>query len=676
MTAALSTTKTLLAVATGSNQMETTRIDALAESMQCSAEKGVENIQTVCPIQTPLVGDTVTTTATSTTTGKLVKNTASETPPLPRNQRQQQQQGQHQESLHRRRVPGSLHPNDLPGPEIFTAFDDVSQHTDTTIDASNAVEHNSNPHSSNHSSAASTSKLVTVDLPGKTGQVVRTGTIHQINPVVVVTNASVTAGAAIAVLPSLVDWSSVQALVKLLRAYPTYDQDPDTVDGMATYEIFVDSPDLNKTSSSTPSIKRLDSDPTALPERNRLRQKLRAILHPILNERITPFVRLQYPHVCKNPKNSTENGRVHPRSCTPCYSLIRRYRHGERQSHGTHHDGHALITVVVSFSDYDTDYRGGLYVSTGYGQRQFLKLNAGDAVAHQSTLLHGVQVWNSLHKLPEQTERFSWILWYRDSVDCTDHSYEWFQECSDAGDAICQELHASKVGNMPDNNICDRDRSTLILNLNRAAAEQGNGNAAVKMARASLKLLPSELTYNATEAARYFRLAMASHHPDGHYGMAFLHLVALSNSQDISPTDHHNAKQQPRRKHQHKQRLTKVLRHLEEAALLGHVFAMFNLGVAHTYGYGTKDHGIDSDLAASWFVQSGLPEGYYVASHQAASKGDTTRQQIYETRAKVLGYYQPWRKYARLHTGSGGAGGVDLNMPWPIAHDGRRPPEF
>ena len=40
------------------------------------------------------------------------------------------------------------------------------------------------------------------------------------------------------------------------------------------------------------------------------------------------------------------------RECTPCYSLVRRYRKGERRSHAMHYDGHAAVTVVVSLSDY------------------------------------------------------------------------------------------------------------------------------------------------------------------------------------------------------------------------------------------------------------------------------------------------------------------------------------
>ena len=122
--------------------------------------------------------------------------------------------------------------------------------------------------------------------------------------------------------------------------------------------------------------------------------------------------------------------------------------------------------------------------------------------------------------------------------------------------------------------------------------------------------------------------------------------------------------------------MRRAVRHLEEAAIAGHVFSMFNLGIVHTFGYGTPSDKIDTDLAAEWFVACGLPEGYEVASHQAASVGDAQRQRQYEEQAKVLGFHHPWRKAARQHTGSGGAGGVDLNLQWPTSPRGVRPPQF
>ena len=65
-------------------------------------------------------------------------------------------------------------------------------------------------------------------------------------------------------------------------------------------------------------------------------------------------------------------------------------------------------------------------------------------MVHQSSLLHGVRVYD-LEDAPEATERFSWILWYRDSAKCEDYSHEWFARCASEGDAMCQEAHSNKI---------------------------------------------------------------------------------------------------------------------------------------------------------------------------------------------------------------------------------------
>jgi TPR repeat protein len=338
---------------------------------------------------------------------------------------------------------------------------------------------------------------------------------------------------------------------------------------------------------------------------------------------------------------------------------------------------------------------GGLYVSTGYGQRQFVPLYSGDAIIHQSTLLHGVQVLdvNTTNGTTIPTtnttgaERWSWILWYRDSVQCNDYSYEWFADCANRGDAICQELHATKIGNIPLNNNNNKnetdDTTTTTINsidpkvqqhyimesivqFNRKSAEQGNGYAAIKMARAYLKLLPSSLVYNKTEAIRYYKLAIQSNHPDGYYGMANLYLESIQSSNDPN--------RRSQSLHHYNKTLSKVVRLLEEGAIRGHAYSMFNLGIVHCYGYGVSQ--IDTELAALWFVQCGLPEGYYAASYYAALIGNTKQQEQYDRHARVLGYYEPWRKLARQRTGSGGASGVDINTPWPKSRYGRTPPIF
>ena len=54
-----------------------------------------------------------------------------------------------------------------------------------------------------------------------------------------------------------------------------------------------------------------------------------------------------------------------------------------------------------------------------------------------------------------------------------------------------------------------------------------------------------------------------------------------------------------------------VINLLEESAKGGDSFAMFNLGIAHFYGYSGK---IDRELSKDWFIESNLPEGLYIAS--------------------------------------------------------------
>jgi hypothetical protein len=118
--------------------------------------------------------------------------------------------------------------------------------------------------------------------------------------------------------------------------------------------------------------------------------------------------------------------------------------------------------------------------------------------------------------------------------------------------------------------------------------------------------------------------------------------------------------------------LEEVIYHLEEATLRHHPFATFNLGIAYTFGYGVKRN---TTVAREWFVLSGLPEGVYFAAHQAKSVGDIPLFEQLLDQAHTMGYGTPWRKQVRVETGSGGCGGVDLNLPWPVAANGKLPPK-
>ncbi|KAL3919502.1 MAG: hypothetical protein SGILL_003722 [Bacillariaceae sp.] len=468
------------------------------------------------------------------------------------------------------------------------------------------------------------------------------GSVHQVNNL---QSNSDDFDTEFAILPNVLERDTVQQVLQLLQNYPDLDEDPDTVDGMPTYELFVDSPELYQ-----PSTKVKDSDPNYAEERKQLRQQLQSLLQPTLQSIITPFVQ-QHVSACQHKHVD--------RACTPCFSLIRRYRHGDRISHGMHHDGHALATVVISLSDYGVDYKGGLYVSTGHGQeREFLQLGKGDAVVHQSTLLHGVHV-HDIESNANATQRWSWILWFRDSTECEDYSYEWFADCALSNNPLCQQLHSTKVGNIP--GITPEQAAQQILELNQQAAHGGAGMAAIKLARAYLKLLPSTLEFDVNQAIYYYGMAIASsNHPDGHYGMAALYLQEAKEEQ---------AKSSDKNDYNMDRRVVQAVQHLEEAAKMHHAYAQYNLGMAHTYGFGTGRKFFA--VAAEWFIQSGLPEGYYIAAQQALAVSDQERHNQLIEQAKVLGFFAPWRTLARESTGSGGAGGVNLNLPWPVAADGR-----
>ena len=516
---------------------------------------------------------------------------------------------------------------------------------------------------------------------------------------------------------------------------------------------------------------KLDGDRQLFAERERLRKKLQKLMTPILEERITPIIKQAYPDWCgkSSSTNATDDPNVlgvdddaadgdndddrrgskgrqrrarrrrrrtrrrpSDRTCTPCYSLLRRYQPFERVNHAVHHDGHALATVVVSLSDYGTEYTGGLFVSASRHGRRFLRLDRGDAVLHSSELLHGVSVGPKETPLPipppspQSTpfekcfastswspKRWSWVIWYKDSGTCDeDFGFEWYKACAEsdseeAGNAgagnsssiaeeggslganfanlaTCQMLHATKVGATP-----GLSRSAMedeVLKWNQRAAENGASASMVKVARAYLKMLPSKLPFDDIKASEYFRSAIeASNEPDAHFGMAQLLATQAKHIQNVvaqQPMRMSRRSKQTAEVHAMEQAIASKLQaaigHLEEAARGAHPFAMFNLGIAHLYGYGVKKQ--DPDLAGEWFEASGLPEGLFARAMHARSKirpqDDDSEAMTYEQRAKALGFGAPWRRSARIATGSGGAGGVDLNIQWPRNKNGESPPQW
>ena len=489
-------------------------------------------------------------------------------------------------------------------------------------------------------------------------------------------------------LPGIVRRSEIDAMLKLLRggraaavagSAPTssdepligLDGEPDSVDGMPTREVYIDSPDLREKGWSKKTETR-----DHLEARRPLRRGLKKITEHILADRITPFVRKWYPDQCDQGAG---------RECTPCWSLVRRYKDGDRRSHGVHRDGHALVTVVVSLSDYGRDYTGGLFVSTDHGRRRFLALKGGDAVVHQGDLLHGVQVYNKYGAGSDSvnstvvTERWSWIIWFKDSGTCADHGHEWYEKCAKEGNPTCEFLHSTKIGYKKDNpcnnnlNMCPTAAErTEIKQWMQISAKHGLGDALIRLTQGYLGGGGWDLPYDPGKAMQLYHKAVnISNEPGAHYGIATLLLTlgvrgtAQLAMQDGAPFGGRSGAGGS---------IAKVVHHLEAAALGGHEYAMFNLGIVHLYGYGGEQR--DKDLAADWFEVSGIPEGYQAKAMHSRALGDKEDAAWYERRAKAIGFGHPLRLMGRKGGGAAGVGGVDLNMQWPPTVDGNQPPKW
>ena len=165
-------------------------------------------------------------------------------------------------------------------------------------------------------------------------------------------------------LVNLVSREDVERILNIVNKI-NFNTNPDSVDGMSTYEIYLQGYNNNNKININNNVN----------FKNQQKQ-LKNIIDPIMNNRIIPYIRKKYP-------NNDVN-----RQCTPCYSLIRRYKNGERKIHATHRDGHAFATMVICLSDIEKEFRGGIYIATSEKQKQIVPLSRGDAVVHKFDLLH------------------------------------------------------------------------------------------------------------------------------------------------------------------------------------------------------------------------------------------------------------------------------------------------
>jgi hypothetical protein len=237
------------------------------------------------------------------------------------------------------------------------------------------------------------------------------------------------------VLPGVLSREAVATVLALLtrRGGPAWDTDPDSIDGMTSDELHLmsDEPEYMKPGGG--SALKGDSDPAQLSARAPLRKAVSAVLDPVVQGLVLPFVRQRFPELCSKGAG---------RTCRVCSSVLRRYLPGARRGVATHQDHEAVATVVISLSDYGREYTGGLYVTGGTG-RKLLPLLRGDAVVHTTQLSHGVSLAS------ETSKRWSVVFWIRDSDTCEAHNMEWHRGCAAAGNPVCQYLQAMILGRDP-----------------------------------------------------------------------------------------------------------------------------------------------------------------------------------------------------------------------------------
>ena len=334
------------------------------------------------------------------------------------------------------------------------------------------------------------------------------------------------------------------------------------------------------------------------------------MLRPI-EKKITDIVRATWPKKCN---------RGGGRKCRPCSSLIRRYLPGERRTHGIHRDGQAIVTSVMSFTDYGSDFLGGLYVAANGVGRQVVALRKGDVVIHTNDLLHGVQVDDFEDR---KSERWSWIIWFLDSDTCDNLGYEWNKKCAKKGDPLCQYLHGWRVHENPHlTNAQHHKQRKKWMSLSGA---QGFGEACFKVGRQYFQY------QNLTGAIWWLQKARAAGEVDASYQLGHVLLQGLIAPSCIAPGE---------TREQAAQR--EALGLFEEAAVAGASpfagaqFAMYNIGVAYLFGFaGLKRN---PQTAARWFKAANIPEGFMAYSMYLRLTGRHAESKRVKAVAKRMGF--------------------------------------
>lgn len=356
------------------------------------------------------------------------------------------------------------------------------------------------------------------------------------------------------VIRSLVSEAEADQIVGIL-ANAAFDRDEDTVDSMRTFEFYLEK------SGTAAALATINGKPDRLPRVMAHRKPLRAavanITRPIIEERLLPWLRTRFPS---------------PPGGSPlqlCFSFIRRYMDGERKTHKAHFDLQAYATAVVSLKSAGREFDGGLYVSaSGDGAREWIALQKGDAVIHQSDLLHGVDVTRG--------ERWSWVMWFKPALTAAacprSDLASWHVRAAEEGDPVAQFLTARRSRSPRDaNKWLQRSADagfTRAENELGAAHLFGTGGRPKDVAKAT-ELLERAAPYEADAA---FNLGLAA-------------LGGTGGGEK------------------------EAIKWFAKAAAMGSLQAMSNMGVAYFRGAGGLH--VDLDTAERWFRRAGDGKGMF-----------------------------------------------------------------
>ena len=378
------------------------------------------------------------------------------------------------------------------------------------------------------------------------------------------------------VLQGILSQSEVSKLREMLPQ--EFDEDADSVDEMSTYEFYLEKNGKFDGENLGTIVGKPDSNPAVRAARLPFRRNLASIFRPIVASRVTSFV---------NKDIASCRGQ-----CEVCWSFVRRYVDGERKSHDMHFDVHSLVTVVISLGSYGIDFEGGLFVSTG-NKRKFLALQQGDAVVHQSDLLHGVFV--------PRGERWSWVLWYKDG--CDSNPEKWQGEAVKKGNPVALFLLSRRI-------LFEHGQLTSVSRLLEVASSRG-------FHRSTNELGMIRKNAGDLSAARaLLEIAAAGLDAEAMYNLGMMRI-------ESGDTD-----------------MRSIVSLFAKSAARGNPLSQFNVGVAYLKGAGVTRN---VTLARDWFARTGTKESYlalaktYVEEVDVLTRADAERYKFWLARAASAG---------------------------------------